>query len=262
MTKNKTLALVLGILFALVLVVALGQSVFRVGKVELVAHTTTNYLSTLNESSVLSSSKLSKGKSVFLLDRDEYAKNLEQAQPYIKVLSIEVSWPNVVKFHYAERTELYAISLNDDAYAYVDAEFKVLKVSKSSFVSTQQNCIKLDISLNKSSSEIEPGTFLDKTEFGDFLNLKDAYSELGYSQSQMKAMISSITTQNNEDGHTIVMQTFLGVKIQILNSGYYTPQKVALAYSMLDTLDPTEYCTGTIYVFKNGQNVLESMYFA
>lgn len=262
MTRNKTLAIVLAILFALVLVVALGQSVFRVGNVELVSHTTTNHLSSLNESAVLESSKLNKGKSVFLLDRDSYTENLEKNQPYMKVLSIEVVWPNTVKFHYAERVELYAIALNDGGFAYVDSEFKVLKVNKTPFVSNQQNCILLDCGFDKSSTEIVPGTFLDKTMFSDFLGLGDAYGDMGYSLAQMKSMVLSITNETNEDGHTTVLQTSLGVKIQILNSAFYTSQKVTLAYSMLETLDASEYSSGTIYVFKNSQSVLESRYFA
>ena len=262
MSKNKTLAIVLGVLFALVLVVALGQSVFRVGKVELVAHTTTNYLSSLSESTVLSSSQLTKGKSVFLLDKNTYKNNLEKSQPYIKVLSIEVAWPNTVKFHYSERTELYAILLSDGAYAFVDDDFKVLRVSKTAYTSTQQNCITIDCGFAKSSSQIETGEFLDKNDFFDYTNLKQAYIDLNYTESQMKSMISSISVEETEKGHTIVMQTFLGVKIQILNSGYYTSKKVALSYAMLETLDSTEYSSGTIFVFKNDQSVLESMYFA
>lgn len=262
MTRNKTLAIVLSILFALVLVVALGQSVFRVGNIELVSHTTTNHLSSLNESAVLAGSELNKGKSVFLLDRETYIANLEKNQPYIKVLSIEVAWPNTIKFHYAERVELYAIALADGGYAYVDNEFKILRVSQVSFNSTQQNCILLDCGFDKASTDLSAGMFLDKTKFSDFVGIYDAYTQMGYSVSQMKSMISEITNETNSDGHTTVLQTFLGVRIQILNSAYYTSQKITLAYSMLETLDPSEYSSGTIYVFKNSQSVLESRYFA
>lgn len=260
MTKNKTLAIVLTIVFTLVLIVALGQGVFRVGKVELVAHTTTNYLSGLNENTVLSASKLNKGKSVFLLDREDYINNLEKSQPYIKVLAIEVVWPNTVKFHYNEREELFAIALNDGAYVYVDSEFKVLRIVQGSYTSTQQNPILLSATIDKSSEQISQGDFLDKNEFFDYLNLAQAYTNLGYSVSDMRSMLSGASVSSNEDGDVLRINTYLGVKINILNAGYYTNQKVSLAYGMLETLTAAERSNGTIYVFKNNQNVLESMY--
>lgn len=260
MTKNKTLAVVLSIVFALVLVIALGQGIFRVGKVELVAHTTTSHLSGLNESMVLSSSKLSKGKSVFLLDRQDYINNLEKNQPYIKVLAIEVVWPNTIKFHFTEREELFAIALNDGGYAYVDSEFKVLRIEQGEYNSTQQNPILLSATTNLNSEQISQGDFLDKEQFFDYLNLASAYSLLGYSVSDMRSMLLSASVNTNAEGDLLSISTYLGVKINILNAGYYTAQKVSLAYGMLETLTAAERSKGTIYVFKNSQNVLESMY--
>lgn len=262
MTKNKTLAVVLVVLFVLALIVALGQSVFRVGKVELVAHSTTNYLSALNENTVLSGSKLNKGSSVFLLDRDTYCKNLEASQPYIKVLSIEVVWPNTIKFHYSERTELFALPLNDGAYAYVDGDFKVLKVSQGAFSSTQQNSILLEQPLDKSSAEVRAGDFLNQQDFSDFVDIDDAFLDMGYSLSELKSMVRATSTTTDAEGKKLNLNTFLGVNIQILNSAFYTSQKITLAYQMLDTLTEQERSHGTIYVFKNSQNVLESRYIA
>ena len=260
MTKNKTLAVVLCVVFALVLVVALGHSIFSVGQVELVAHTTTNHLSSLNESTVLSSSKLNKGKSVFLLDRQDYIDNLERNQPYIKVLALEVAWPNTVKFHFAEREELFAIALNDDAYVYVDEDFKVLRVVNSGFVSTQQNPILVGNVLDVDSAQINAGDFLDKDKFFDYLGLSEAYKALGYTIGDMRSMLNNVSVATNTDGDLLSINTYLGVKINILNAGYYTSQKVDLAYQMLETLTAAERSKGTIYVFKNSQNVLESMY--
>ncbi len=262
MTKNKTLAVVLVILFVLALLIVLGQSVFRVGKVELVAHTTTHYLSTLTEDSVLSGSKLDKGKSVFLLDRDDYKANLEASQPYIQVLAIEVVWPNTVKFHYAERVEIYALQLSDGYYAYLDENFKVLRVSQAEFNSTQQNCILLNQSLDKTVLDVHAGDFLNKDDFADFVGLVEAYASLGYSLTQMESMISSLSITTDDDGRKLNIQTFLGVNIQILNSAYHTTQKVSLAYQMMSQLTESERARGTIYVFKNNLDVLETRYIA
>ena len=83
---------------------------------------------------------------------------------------------------------------------------------------------------------------------------------MGYSVSQMKSMVKQIYTQETENGHTLVMETFLGVKIQILNSAYYTEGKVGLAYERMEKLDASQCSKGTIYVFKNKLSVLESLY--
>lgn len=259
MTKNKALATVLAVVFAFVLIIALGQGIFRVGKIELVAHTTTNHLATLNESTVLSSSKLNKGKSVFLLDREDYINNLEQNQPYINVLALEVVWPNTVVFHYTEREELFALSF-DDFYAYVDSNFKVLRVEQGSFASTQQNPILLNNIVGLDEDKIVPGSFLNKDLFFDYLGLAEAYNAIGYGANDMRSMLSSMSVVQNDDGDLLTIKTYLGVKITILNAGYYTSQKVALAYEMLQELTPSQRASGKIYVFKNNQNVLESMY--
>lgn len=260
MTKNKTLAIILSVLFVFALVIALGQGVFRVGKIELQAHTTTNYLSSLNEEIVLENSQLNKGRSVFLLNRDEYSKNLEAQQPYIKVLSIEVVWPNTVKFHYSERQELYCVALDDGRFAYLDADFKVLKLVETAFSSNQQNPILIAPNAPIVSESVVAGMFLDKSLFSDSVNLYAAYDAMGYSVSQMKSMVKQIYTQETENGHTLVMETFLGVKIQILNSAYYTEGKVGLAYERMEKLDASQCSKGTIYVFKNKLSVLESLY--
>ena len=260
MTKNKTLAIILSIVFALVLVVALGQSVFRVGKIELVAHTTTNHLAALNENTVITDSKLNKGKSVFLLDRNAYIKNLEKQQPYIQMFSLEVVYPNTVKFHYAEREEFFAINLTGGSVAYLDGEFKVLKVVEGEFNTTQQNPILLKTTTNLNSEEVEAGDFLNKDSFFDYLNLKQAYNSIGYTVPQAKAMIKSAEVNQTQDGDILTLQTYLGVKIQIVNAGYYTSEKLNLAYAHLQKLTQEQCASGAVYVFKNSKNALESRY--
>ncbi len=262
MTKNKTFAIVLSIVFALVLVVALGHSVFRVGNVELVAHTTTNHLAALTENTVLSSSKLNKGKSVFLLDRNSYINNLEKEQPYIQMLSLEVVYPNTVKFHYAEREELFVINLKDGAVAYLDSEFKVLKVVEGEYATTQQNPVLIETNLNLSSNDVQAGDFLDKDNFFDYLKLKQAYSSIGYTVPQIKAMISSASVEQTQEGDLLTLNTYLGVKIQILNAGYYTAEKISLAYGHLQKLTQSQSSSGAVYVFKNNKSIIESRYIA
>lgn len=126
--------------------VVLSSTIFCVKNVEL------NFLSETinltNSQEILESGNFKKGKSVFFCDKNAYIKNLEENNPYIKVLNIETIFPSTLRVNCIERNELLCIKGYEEnslkSYMILDDELKVLK-NLQSYENTYQNAIFVNI---------------------------------------------------------------------------------------------------------------------
>jgi len=256
MAKNKTLSIILLVLFMLVLMVVLASAIFCVGNVELVWYNTPSKCADLTVEKVILDSGMKSNENVFTLDRTKYIANIEKKDEYLKVLSYEVVWPNNIRIHIMEREEVYCIPMNDNSYLITDSDFKVLRKGVGDYSSTAENCIVIQGRNGYQNNTYIKGDFIPSEYFVDYLDLQDSFASCGENLVSYKALIKSATIQEN----TLIMTTFLGVKIEILNSAYYNTTKLRTALAVLDTLTASEYSTGSIYVFKNDLNRIEGRY--
>ena len=134
-TKTKVLTTISVLLVVIVTIVVLCSTVFCVGSINVVWHTETRNL-TEKETQVVASSGINNGNSVFLVGKDEAIEKIEMQFPYIKVLSIETVFPNVLNIHAVEREPVFAVQLTENSYVITDEDFKVLDVRTGNFNST------------------------------------------------------------------------------------------------------------------------------
>ncbi len=257
MQKNKALAIVLLVLFVLVLLVVLASAVFCVGTVELVWYNTPNKCATITVEKVVKDSGMSNNQSIFTLDRQRYMQNIEQSDPYLKVLSYEVVWPNNIRIHLMEREEVYCIQ-DGDRYLILDEEFKVLREGLGEYQGGAVDCILIQGRSGVDTTGYNIGDFVPEQDFVDYVGLVDAFEASGMDLVGLKALIHDVEVV----GDVLTMHTYLGVDIEILNSSYYTNTKVSAALGKLEDLEPNEYSKGSIYVFKNEQSLIEARYLA
>ena len=130
--KNKRLVIILSVFAFLVLIAVLCSTVFTVKEVSI------NWLTTspnITQSDEEFAADVEKGESVFLVDKDAIIRKLEEKYPYLRVVSVEVKFPNKLVLHTAERQELYSLKIKDNKHAILDSDCKVLRIVTDSQLS-------------------------------------------------------------------------------------------------------------------------------
>ena len=122
--KNKRLVILLSVFAFLVLIAVLCSTVFTVRKVS-VEWSTTKVLFDHTDAEIVGDVK--KGESVFLVDKASIKQTLEEKYPYLKVVSLEIKFPNQLVVHASERQELFSIKVKDNSHYILDGECKVLR---------------------------------------------------------------------------------------------------------------------------------------
>lgn len=136
--KKKRLIAVASILVIVILLIVLSSTVFSLNKVTIsfydstdaaiTDYTTLNHFEEEDFSEIISSGKFKKGQSIFTIKKSKHIDNLEKTNPYLKVISIEIKFPNGINIKAIEREEFYYIQ-SDTTYYVCDGDLKVLRTT-------------------------------------------------------------------------------------------------------------------------------------
>ena len=255
MTKNSKIAIIVSVFAVIVLIVVLSSTVFSIHRAQVIWYNTPNStLNKLSDDNALSISQ-AKSKSVFLFDRKNAISNLEKNYPELRVVNLEVQWPNILKIHAVQREQVYALLVADGKYAIVDQYFKVLDTT-TSFTTEKNNAILLNTEEFK-NQVVSKGDVLDIFGKEVYLNTYNAFIELSRTLADMRAIISSASLDQN----TLSLETFFGLKIKIDKPFANTCKKMRLAIKTFDLLTAEDYNNKTIEIFVNSNNQLEARYY-
>ena len=264
--KNKRLIIILSVFSFLVLIAVLCSTVFTVKSVSLRWLTTTNLLNQ-KDSEIIEDVQL--GESVFLVDKEAIITKLENKYPYLKVVSVEVQFPNKLVVHTAERQSLYSLKIKDNKHVIMDAECKVLAFATDSKLdSMSQKPIPLTLDgyvyneINFEESKV--------AELGWIKNIINNFSialyQCGYEEVDSKNIISSI--EIDVSGHNEEIQIGMaykdiygkgGVNIEIQEISQNLSAKFIYAMEAYAELSAEEKSEGLIRVYSNslGKVVVE-----
>ena len=165
MQKNKALTAVLAIIIVLALIVVMASSIFCINTVSLVWYNTPSKCSHLTEQHIVTISGMQDNQSVFTMNRQKYIDNIEKSEKYLKVLSLEVVWPNNLNVHLMERQDVYYIPMLDNTYLVTDSDFKVLRKVFAGSTDAVDNCIKITGREGFDKASYEAGDFLPQEYF-------------------------------------------------------------------------------------------------
>ena len=238
--KNVRLVIILGIFVFLTLIIVLCSTVFTLNTVDLGWLSTTKVLSETSDSQIIESGEFEAGQSVFLIDKEKYTHNLEKNNPYLKVLGMEIRFPNKLKITVSEREEHYVLkvvnenSLSGYSYIYLDYELKVLKITDTQVPVSQENPAILTLqNLNYTVNDFELGEFAE-TPLNDTLkSVGSMLTSAGYTNKIYKALIKTIDVKYDVNS-TMEIQTTYGLKLRILNAQIDTSQKMLKALSVYE----------------------------
>lgn len=255
---NRRLILLLGLFGFVVFIIVLSSAVFSLKTTELNFLSTTHQLN--DNESILNSAQFEYGQSIFFINRDSYIENLEQNNPYLKVVSLEVVFPNKLIVHAVERNEMYAFKLSNNTYAITDDELKVLAI-KPTFVNSTDNAVQVFL-----YNENIP---LANAVLGQTIVLNGANIELLKSFSKnsrewennlanLRANIKQITL-NYEQANTLNIEMRQGVHIIIVKANEFLSDKLQMGYSVYDS-NEIDRTTGIILIIKQQNEEIVAMY--
>lgn len=210
---------------------------------------------------ILSASKLKKGSSIFGIDRNEIASNIETAYPNLKA-TINLTGLNRVRITLSNRTPLYYF-VQEDVYYVLDEDCKILDITTDAAVADKY--IKLENNFSASESTFA-GQFVGGAYSGVCLELYRAmYMYLGddadkdgvldsdsITRDDMRDVISSVKFSKWTDLYgevdQITLTTTYGVKINIVQPQININLKARMAFSALRYLPEANKTSGNINV--------------
>lgn len=249
MSKNGKIAVIVSVLAFIAIIVVLASAVFCVKKTEVVWYKTpSTTLASVSNELLLEKSGVG-NQSVFLLDREKAVSNIETAFPDVRVINVEVVWPNVMKVHAAEREQVYAVPIKNGKFALVDEYFKVLQVVDS-FTSTKTNAILVNTDAVK-DMEYKRADTINLFGKSVWLNIYNAFLELERDLVDFRAIISNVTLTEA----TLTINTHMGVTIKLEKPFANTRAKMRLALKTFDYLTTEDYpnCVVEVLVNEDGE---------
>ena len=246
-TKTSVLTVVLVLMAFIVAIVVLCSTVFCVSSIKVVWHTSTIAL-TGQDDNMIQKSGLTTGQSVFLVGKDESVQKLESSYPYVKVLGIETVFPSTLNIHLQEREILYVIQISSSSYAFVDQDFKVLEIKNGVYDVNSKKAILLSGDFKLENVTVSQFLFLEK--YDAFKTLQLNFERMDFNIVLLKAFIKQASLGNDR----IILDTYLGVQIQIFSPEIRQQEKVAMVLKVFDSLDKSNQTKGIIGVFENNEN--------
>lgn len=229
MSKKRSIILI-SVITAIMVIFVIFTTVFRVNlqKVTVVGEKTEN----ISIENVISSSGIKKGKSIFLINKEQAINQIEKSNPYVKIEKIEIKFPNKIEYIISAREE-FCFEIVGGTYTVFDNEFKALRKTdeKPSGLIEIKN-------LNATANVGEFATQnLIKNCFSIFEETfqisKDGQnsSTISLTKNEAKVLIQDISLV--EGGQAVIFKTKQGFSVKIKNDEIFN-SKIASFIALLE----------------------------
>ena len=251
--KNKRLIIILSVFAFLVLIAVLCSTVFTVRKVSL------NWLTTkvnIEENDDTFIADIEKGESVFLVDKKAIIDKLESKYPYLKVVSVEVKFPNKLVVHTAERQELYSLKIKDDKHAIIDSDCKVLRIVSDSELG-KIDVKPIPVTLMGYTIDENNISVSQIANLGWIKNVLNNFSialySCGYQDIDAKNNIEKLSIDVSGYENKISIKMRYGVEMEIQQISEKLVEKFDFGVNIYDKLTEQEKSEGVIRVYSAGE---------
>ena len=264
--KNKRLIAILSVFLVLTILIVLCSTVFTLHTVDIVWLTNTPNLNDVSKTQIVSASELKMGESVFLLNKKKYTTNLEKNLPYVKVVGMEIKFPDKLTVKLSEREELYVLKVVDSTnsnkfnYVYLDYELKVLKISTTQVAANGVNPAVLEVeNYNLTDANFTLGEKANLKIGGALIAVGNMLATTGYGGSKANALIESMVF-NYGFKSEINIKTTYGLNIKIEDALIKTDAKMLKALSVYEEYhnNHPEINSGVITAYESGGVIVAS----
>ena len=216
----------------------------------------TSASNTLTNESVMTELKsqdvLPYNQSVFFLNRNKVTADIEKTIPKIKVVNLEITFPNAININYTERVPVFAVKISNSTYSYaiVDEDFKVISLSMTD--ADYINFSFTELQKNDESQLVKKEISFDNLRAGDFMchnylkELKAFFSLLKQYKTTESALIKIYENIEVYMRHTlendhlsIKFKTIKGYNVDIYNFSNDTDRKVKQLLSIVSNSEIT-----------------------
>lgn len=243
--KNKRLTLILVMFSIIVLLIVLSSAIFMLDQVKVV-FLNGNPLN-FNESQIIQSANFMFGENVLLLKKQRYINNLEKNNPYLKVVNLEVKFPNKIIINCVQRTSLFCVKSQTDKCYIVDKEFKILKILNNYEKENVEEILLTNIVVGSDYVEGDVITFLEEEK--QLLNcISNGLLEWSDDYNFLKNNIVAINTRYQSDDK-IKMVMIDDKEIFIKNCINNSSDKFNIAFSTYTNQIMQE--KNYVYVYEN-----------
>lgn len=261
--KNKRLVVILSVFLVLTILIVLCSTVFTLHTVDVVWLTSSNQLKDVSRTNIIEAGEFKTGESVFLINKSKYINNLETKLPYLKVLGMEIKFPNKLSLKLAEREELYVLKVaeqksNSFCYVYLDYELKVLKMSNTQVPPNGVNPAVLEIvNYNLTDANFELGKKVDLPISNALVSVGNMLASTGYGGSKANALIESMVFEYDFKSEISIKTTY-GLTIKLQDALIKTNQKMLKALTVYEEYhnNHPEINSGVIRVYESGGNII------
>lgn len=252
--KNKRLIVLLSVLVFITVLIVINSTIFTLQKINVNWLTTKNELQSVKDYEIVES--IDMGQSIFLLNKNKIAEELEKEHPYLQVVSIETKFPNKIVVHSAERESLYAIEISHNEYAVLDEKGKVLKLSDSRiFEGVTLSPRPIMVAFNNLSLGVKDFVVgeqvSNKQVSGMLTSLSRSLRESRYSPITSKGVFKSINVVSTGEYNEVNMVTRSGMTLKIKKIEEYTTDKLLLALERYNYFHTSGVVDSTIEVWYN-----------
>lgn len=192
MNRKRRYIIVGVISVVLIALIVVCSTVFTVKDVRInFLEVTSNLTEDTVYTQIVNSNSVKFGSSVFVYDKDEGVKQIEKNVPYLKVVNLEIEFPNILTINCVERRECvyFAITNSISMFAICDKDGKVLRTSNNEV----SNLTKLDM-INPISN-VTVGTFINEDIVNKSLNLFEQFEYISTLGATANIFFQSIAVE-------------------------------------------------------------------
>lgn len=264
--KNKRLVVILSVFLVLTILIVLCSTVFTLHTVDIVWLTSNNNLSDVSKTQILEAGEFKMGESVFLLNKNKYTSNLEKKLPYVKVVGMEIKFPNKLTVKLSEREELYVLKVvaseNSSTfnYVYLDYDLKVLKITTSPVTPNGVNPAVLEIeNYNLTDANFTLGEKVNLPISSALTSVGSMLASTGYGGSKAKALIEYMVLKYDFKSEINIKTTY-GLTLKLEDALIKTDLKMLKALTVYEEYhnNHPEINSGVITVYENNGSIVAS----
>lgn len=226
MTKKSIITTSI-LLSILALILVLFGAVFRLRQIDVEISLQEGSAVAVTKEDILTASKLKRGGSIFMVDKQTAIDNIEQTYSEIKVVQIETVSVVKVKIVVRERVEMFYAEYQNTYYC-MDEDLKVMRIFAKTSESEPTNLIKIETDIGITSN----------TKICDFMN--KTYASISYDwfvamytnvmmsnryveRADICSLVATISFEKAyaliDEGENAVQYTKLVLKTRSLNEG-------------------------------------------
>lgn len=250
--KRKRLIAIFGIFIFIVIAIVLGSTIFAVHQINYVYKNEFDQI--VDAPSKISIEEINKSytnKSIFLLNTDKLALEVNAYKPSIKVIGVVRNFPSIVNIYYTNRIPVIVVKDSVDLLYTIDLDGYVV-----SSVTNYSNLIRIDgLSFAKLSEGQKAQTAVpaDNYKLDVILNALKNLSSLGALVDHTSAITSMISGCGFESGD-LYLNTVNGCKILIKDPVSQLQEKIIGAFSVFKEIYRDS--RALIVVYTNSEGII------